>query len=57
VAKIHLIWFVFGVVFWAGCFGPNQNQHKLVDMLDFNTSFSGSGELDIPPLHIKETTD
>ncbi|KAK2441189.1 UPF0481 protein [Trifolium repens] len=36
----------------------NQNKHKLVDMFDFDICFhAGPGELEIPPLYIKETTE
>lgn len=46
-----------GVIIRAKLNSTNQNQHKLVDMFDFDISFSDSGELDIPPLYIKETTE
>jgi hypothetical protein len=46
-----------GITIRAKLNSTNQNQHKLVDMFDFDISFSNSGELDIPPLYIKETTE
>ncbi|XP_058732634.1 UPF0481 protein At3g47200-like [Vicia villosa] len=46
-----------GVTIRAKLNSSNQNQHKLVDMFDFGISFSDSGELEIPPLHVKETTE
>ncbi|KAJ1411318.1 hypothetical protein SESBI_21363 [Sesbania bispinosa] len=33
------------------------DQHKLVDTFNFEISFKDSGELEIPSLHIKETTE
>ncbi|CAK8574859.1 unnamed protein product [Lathyrus sativus] len=46
-----------GVTIKAKLNRTNQNQHKLVDMFDFGISFSDSGELEIPTLHIKKTTE
>jgi len=46
-----------GVIIRAKLNSTNQNQHKLVDIFDFDINFSDSGELDIPPLYIKETTE
>jgi len=46
-----------GVIIQAKLTSTNQNQHDLVDMFDFDISFSDSGELYIPPLCIKETTE
>ncbi|XP_012573016.1 UPF0481 protein At3g47200-like [Cicer arietinum] len=46
-----------GVIIRPKLNSTNQNQHKFVDMFDFDISFSDSGELDIPPLYVKETTE
>jgi hypothetical protein len=46
-----------GVTIRAKLNSSNQNQHKLVDIFDFDISFSDLGELEIPPLYIKETTE
>ncbi|GAU13963.1 hypothetical protein TSUD_262900 [Trifolium subterraneum] len=46
-----------GVTIQAKLNSTNHNQHKLVDMFDFDISFSDSGELNIPPIYIKETTE
>ncbi|CAI8601057.1 unnamed protein product [Vicia faba] len=46
-----------GVTIRAKLNSPNQNPHKLVDMFDFGISFSDSGVLEIPPLHVKKTTE
>ncbi|KAK2378910.1 UPF0481 protein [Trifolium repens] len=46
-----------GVIIKAKSNSTNQNRHKLLDMFDFDICFSdNSGELDIPQLYIKETT-
>lgn len=46
-----------GVIIRAKFYNKDQQQHKLVDIFDFGISFSDSGELEIPPLHVKETTE
>jgi hypothetical protein len=46
-----------GITIRAKLNSSNQNQHKLVDIFDFDIRFSDLGELEIPPLYIKETTE
>ncbi|XP_050898281.1 UPF0481 protein At3g47200 [Lathyrus oleraceus] len=46
-----------GVTIRAKLNSTNQNQHKFVDIFDFGINYSDSGKLEIPPLHVKETTE
>jgi hypothetical protein len=47
----------FGVKIRAKLNTTNPIQHNLIDMFDFDIGFSNSGDLEIPPLYIKETTE
>ncbi|GAU22769.1 hypothetical protein TSUD_129810 [Trifolium subterraneum] len=46
-----------GVIIRAKLNSTIQDKHQLVDMFDFGICFSDCGELEIPSLYIKETTE
>jgi hypothetical protein len=62
LAKLELLLcatklYAYGIIIRAKFNSTNQNQHKLVDIFDFDISLNDSGESNIPHLYIKETTE